>query len=161
MSKEYDAYLKKHVANVNKAYDWLTDNLPELIEDDPKFREQLKWHDVSKWGKDEYDAYDRYFYGSGEKNEDEFNKAWVHHIHNNPHHWQHWVLHEDEGKTLATEMPRNYILEMICDWFSFSLALGDIKELGRHYEKYKDKMILHENTRKTVEEIIKAIEEVA
>lgn len=161
MSKEYDAYLKKHVGNVNKAYDWLTENLPELIEDDPKIREQLKWHDITKWGQDEYDAYDHYFYGSGEKDEDEFNKAWLHHIHCNPHHWQHWLLHEDEGKALAIEIPRNYILEMICDWMSFAIAAGYMNDVAEWYEKHKDIMILHENTRKTVEEIIKAIEEVA
>lgn len=161
MSKEYDAYLRKHVGNVSRAYEWLVDNLPELIEDDYKIREQLRWHDISKWGKDEYDAYDRYFYGPGEKDEDEFNKAWLRHIHYNPHHWQHWLLYEDEGHHMAIEMPRKYLIEMICDWMSFSLAAGDMKEVLGWYEKHKNIMILHESTRKTVEEIIKAIEEVA
>ena len=33
MSKQYDEYLQQHKANVKKGYDWIKDNLPELIPD--------------------------------------------------------------------------------------------------------------------------------
>ena len=33
MSRGYDEYLQQHKANVKKSYDWIKDNLPELIPD--------------------------------------------------------------------------------------------------------------------------------
>ena len=31
MSKEYDLYLQEHKANVKKGFEWIRENLPELI----------------------------------------------------------------------------------------------------------------------------------
>ena len=42
-------------------------------------------------------------------------KAWLLHIHRNPHHWQYWVLINDnpeEGENLI-EMPYNYIIGLV------------------------------------------------
>lgn len=45
-----------------------------------------------------------------------FNRAWLLHIHRNPHHWQHWILHEDSGKTLVL-LPEAVVAdEMLADW---------------------------------------------
>ena len=81
-------------------------------------------HDESKNDPDEYNAYDDYFYG---KNRSygvvmAFKQAWLEHIHRSPHHWQHWVLINDEPEEgeVILEMPYEYIIEMICDWWSFS-----------------------------------------
>ena len=56
-----------------------------------------------------------------------------------PHHWQYWVLINDnpeEGEVLI-EMPYNYILEMICDWWAFSWAKGNLNEIFPWYEERK------------------------
>lgn len=45
-----------------------------------------------------------------------FDAAWLHHIHANPHHWQHWILHEDSGKVIVLVMPLAAINEMVADW---------------------------------------------
>jgi len=163
MSKEYDRYLKEHIMNVMKAYDWLIENLPEVVHPNGEVERNLIWHDLSKYSSEEYDAYDRYFYGSKGNISSEvlnnFNRAWLHHIHHNPHHWQHWVLHEDEGEVKALEMPSAYVIEMISDWMSFSIKKGDVNEVVSWYEKHSPTMILHKNTRRMVDTIIKAIDE--
>lgn len=156
MSIEYSNYIMEHVANVEKAYVWLREK--EIISDE--LTTQINWHDVSKYLKDEYDAYDNYFYGKKtEKVKTEFNYAWLHHIHNNPHHWQHWVLVNDEDGTHALEMPREYVIEMICDWWAFSHKSGNLYEIFDWYKSHKKNMILHEKTKKLVEELLNRIKE--
>lgn len=107
-----------------------------------------------KNGHEEYEAYDRYFYGNPSfKAKQEFNYAWLHHIHHNSHHWQYWVLQNDDDGEEVLEMPYHYVVEMICDWWSFSWSKGNLDEIFEWYEKHKD-MKLHPETRKLVEEIL-------
>lgn len=120
MSEEY---IKEHKDNVLKAYRW-------IVKDTPELDRQILSHDDSKYSVEEYYAYDLYFYGSFK------NEAWNHHIHNNPHHWQYWVI----------PMPLNYIIEMICDWWSFSFRKGDLTEIFDWYSE----IILHPATRGAV-----------
>ncbi len=160
MSKEYDAYLKTHKDNVRKGYIWLQVNLPDLFDraDMPDWETVEIKHDASKSDPDEYDAYDAYFYGNNRSYAvvEVFNRAWLLHIHRNPHHWQHWVLindDPDEGELLL-EMPYNYIIEMICDWWSFSWQKGDLSEIFDWYEEHSAYIKLAPKTRKTVEDIL-------
>ena len=156
MSVAYDQYLTQHKANVKKGFEWIRDNLPELVIGDYDYEWQIGMaHDASKTNPDEYEAYDAYFYGGNRSYAvvQAFNKAWLMHIHRNPHHWQHWVLindEPDEGEILI-EMPYNYILEMICDWWAFSWAKGDLTEIFKWYEEHKDYIKLHEPSRRAVE----------
>ena len=154
MSYKYDEYLYDHKMAVRKAYDWLVEKgivLPCLGE------EQLREHDASKNTALEYKAYDDYFYGNkSHAVVKAFNYAWLHHIHNNPHHWQYWVLQHDDEPEEVLEMPESYIVEMICDWWSFSWKSGKLDEIFDWYEKHKN-MKLHEKTRKRVEEILEKI----
>ena len=162
MSLEYDRYLEQHIANVGKAYEWIDKNLPELL----AFTRNLSWqcqygHDKSKYEPEEYDAYDAYFYGDlkDDAGVTTFRHAWLHHIHNNPHHWQYWVLINDDPEEgeIVLDMPLNYIFEMICDWWAFSWAKGNLYEIFSWYDQHKAYMKLSENTRKTVEDILNEI----
>ena len=156
MSAEYNTYIIEHVDNVKKAYMWLKDH--NIIKED--ILDQLNLHDASKYTDEEYNAYDDYFYGTKTKVvKESFNYAWLHHIHQNPHHWQYWVLVNDDDGTIGLEMPKNYIYEMICDWWSFSHKTGNLSEIFDWYKSHKKNMILHENTRKLVEEILDKIKE--
>ena len=56
-------------------------------------------------------------------------------------------------------MPKVYILEMIADWWSFSWKSDNLEEIFDWYDKHKDKMLLHEKTRKLVEDILEAIKD--
>lgn len=157
MSVQYDNYLTEHKENVAKGFRWLQENIPEVIEDG--FEWQICFnHDASKTDPEEYDAYDAYFYGNNRSYSvvQNFKKAWLRHIHNNPHHWQHWILINDEPKEgmVVIDMPYIYIVEMICDWWSFSWTKGDLNEIFGWYEDRKDYMKLSDNTRRSVEYIL-------
>lgn len=168
MSREYDLYLEQHKGNVAKGYRWIRENLPELVAkfegNEFELEQQICYqHDASKTEMDEYVAYDRYFYGGPQGKSygavKEFNYAWLKHIHRNPHHWQHWILvndNPDEGEIIM-DMPYEYILEMICDWWAFSWKSGDLTEIFKWYDKHKDYMKLSAETRKTVEMILDKI----
>ena len=52
MSVQYDDYIKEHKENVDKAFEWLRINLPELFDDMNKFMycQYLSgYHDTSKF----------------------------------------------------------------------------------------------------------------
>ena len=164
MSYQYDQYLAKHKENVKNGFEWIQNNLPNLIEGIPN----VGWHtcfahDQSKSEPDEYAAYDAYFYGGNRSFAvvQEYQKAWLLHIHRNPHHWQHWVLINDDPKEgeIIIEMPYIYIIEMICDWWAFSWAKGNLQEIFKWYDEHKNYMKLHPNTRKRVEGILNDIKE--
>ena len=164
MREQYDAYLTAHIENVSTALHWIIDRVPQILELAPSNLEDytadslcelIAQHDVSKYSDHEYWQYCDYFYG--EKTElvkRGFDLAWLHHQHNNPHHWQHWLLREDDGDMKALEMPFNYVIEMICDWWSFSWNKGVLLEIFDWYKENKPKMLLHKNTEKLVEQIL-------
>ena len=149
----------------------------------------IRWrglvHDLSKFSPAEWGPYADYFYGGdwppysetpgewkrqlGDKWTKEwvqrrFDRAWLHHIHRNPHHWQHWVLREDSGATKVLDMPYACILEMIADWFGAGRAINGppeddnplmrYDELRAWYLANRDKMQLGDWTRNHVEHLI-------
>lgn len=164
MSRQYDLYLQEHKANVKKGYDWIKENIPELIPDGMGLflEHQIGFdHDASKTQPDEYGPYDKYFYGGNRSRQvvDDFNYAWLLHIHRNPHHWQYWILEcddPDEGGIII-DMSINYVLEMICDWWSFSWSKDSLYEIFDWYDNHKRYIKLSEKTRKKVEDILDKI----
>ena len=165
MSWMYDEYLKEHIMNVEKGLHWFLDNLDLTSEEREAVRSAIMdgHHDQSKYEKFEYDAYDAYFYGGNRsfKVVQTFNYAWLHHIHHNPHHWQYWVLVNDDEKegTVALDMPLRYIFEMIADWWTFSWKSGNLTEIFEWYREHEGRIIFHKNTLKTVKSILKRMKE--
>lgn len=165
MSEAYNTYLYNHISNVQKGYIWLKEHLPytifEVENQAISTNTLIEEHDKSKYSPEEYDAYDKYFYGGNRSYSvvKDFNYAWLHHIHMNPHHWQYWVLiHDDpEESEEILEMPGNYIIEMVCDWWAFSWQKEDLYEIFSWYDSHKDYIKLAPTTRKTVEIILKNI----
>lgn len=182
---QYEEYLTQHIGNVQKGYQWLKTNLPEVLDVDNYFEETTYYgeldeiianHDKSKYTKlpdaneyydlkCEYYQYADYFYGEKTPEVKEaFNKAWLAHIHANPHHWQHWMLQNDEDGLRLLDMPYVFIIEMIADWWSFSWKTGNLNEIFNWYDKNKKGILLSDKTRETVEHILdelkKKIEEV-
>lgn len=162
MSREYDLYLKEHKDNVMRGFEWMKSNIPHVLGPEDGWGE-LEWqllnaHDMSKNDPEEYNAYDAYLYGKNRSYQvmQDFNYAWLRHIHHNPHHWQYWVLINDnpEEGTLAMDIPYNYIIEMICDWWSFSWKKKELFEIFNWYNEHKDHMILSDKTRIDVENIL-------
>lgn len=191
MSMAYDAYIDIHRKYVQYSLKWIQENissynliqcLPQLTLDALINPDIFNDHDQSKFMPEEYDAYDNYFYNGGHSTEEgkkAFDEAFLHHIHMNPHHWQHWVLvddwgdswassHIEEKQTRAQDMPDIYILEMICDWWSFSWkaffehgankdAEKDIYEIFDWYDDHKKTIIFSDQTKNKVEKLLDII----
>ena len=163
MSIEYDQYLNEHIKNVKRGLEWMRDNL-ELTGDD--ITDAILWadnHDHSKWGTSEYNQYDEYFYGGNPsfKIALDFKYAWLHHQNRNPHHWQYWVLINDDPNEniMPLPIPMVYIYEMIADWWSFSWKDGNLFEIFDWYDAHKDYILLERSTRIVVEDLLKRMKE--
>lgn len=162
MSAQYDIYLQQHRNNVHKGFKWIQENLPELLVDGVAWQTEFA-HDTSKNEPDEYEAYDRYFYGNNKSYQvvQDYRRAWLLHIHRNPHHWQHWVLINDDPKEgeITLDMPYNYIFEMICDWWAFSWQKGNLTEIFNWYDAHKAYIKMSPKTRKSVDTILGKMKE--
>ena len=116
-------------------------------------------HDASKFKLSEWLPYARCFYapdGSKQYNEtDAFTFAWNDHQKHNKHHWQYWLITWDRGTTEPLPMPRKYILEMVGDWMGAGKAITGKWEAPQWYEKNKQNIQLHPDTRLQVEAILK------
>ena len=56
-------------------------------------------------------------------------------------------------------MPYNYIVEMICDWWSFSWSNGNLSSIFKWYDSHKDTILMEAETRATVESILRQLKE--
>ena len=151
--EEYKNYIIEHKERVSKFADLLKEKLPELFDniDVELFDEMIREHDASKFEEPEFEAYaQKWFNNSGETLE--YKEAWKHHWTNNEHHPEFW---------LGEDMPYIYILEMLCDWGSFSIDKGDFRELSDfYYNKAKDdeEKNLSANTKAIIEDILNKLE---
>lgn len=146
------------------------------------FRQGLFWrgllHDLSKFLPSEFIPYANFFYGEKggdiKKGRNEtgyykpintgdkaFDFAWLLHQKRNRHHWQWWILPEDEGGIKVLSIEDVYLKEMICDWVGAGKAQGHFSpkndkyfETRKWYQQNGSKMNLEENTRKKIEIII-------
>lgn len=145
------------------------------------FKKGLIWrgivHDMSKLRPSEFIPYARYFYGSKDgikkgcnstgyykptnTGNDAFDFAWLLHQKRNRHHWQWWVLPEDEGGVVVLNMPIKYRTEMLCDWIGAGKAQGHfspkndpLQETRNWWDANNHKMQLHPETRAYFEGIL-------
>ena len=159
MSIEYDNILRQHNTNVRKAYFWIKKSLPEILLPGYDYSWYIDFHDDTKTIPDEYEAYDNYLFGKRTKEvEMQYKRMKLEHRHRNPHHWQYWILYDIDGKPEVLDMDYPYIIEMICDWWSFSWAKDDVFYIFDWYEDNKKNIKFSKNTRKTVEDILDKLE---
>lgn len=127
------------------------------------FRVGLYWrglvHDLSKFLPSEWIPYANYFYGEHSPEvEEAFDIAWLKHQKRNDHHWQAWILREDDGGTKIFPMPPKVRAEMLCDWRGAGRAMGKPGDTANWYQANKDKMQLHPETRTWIEqELVKVV----
>jgi hypothetical protein len=150
--KENLDYINAHKERVEKFATWLLEACPELFEgvDEEVFLDLIKEHDESKFSEEEFEPYAQKWFGDGKKTR-EYELAWEHHYMNNEHHPEYW-----DGE----DMPYIYILEMICDWGSFSIDKGDMNELSDFYynkAKADPEKNLSDATQEIVEDILERI----
>jgi Family of unknown function (DUF5662) len=116
---------------------------------------RLLIHDWSKFTPAELGPYVRRF-GRGsagsmqdkELDAQEFRYAFLHHVHHNPHHWEHWVLKKPQP------IPDKFVKEMVADWMGAGRAYVGHWEVAEWYENNKDKINLHDSTRRQVEALV-------
>lgn len=90
---------------------------------------RLTIHDWSKFRPSEWHPYVAHFYGPQPPNVPgaprpkaqgvqtaNFNLAWLRHQQRNDHHWQNWVLKQDDGRVIVLLMPDWTADEMLADW---------------------------------------------
>lgn len=123
---------------------------------------RLVIHDWSKLTPAEWGPYVRTFYAKERSRPGEFDKAWLHHQHRNPHHWQHWLLREDDGDTKALRMPDKLVREMVADWMGAGRAITGRWAVGEwYYGGAAEKMVLHPEVREQVERLIAEVADIA
>lgn len=110
-------------------------------------------HDLSKFLPDEWLPYTNYFYGK-EFNDRRFRAAWNRHIHRNPHHWQYWILTQDEDPRMILPMPHQYRVEMLCDWIGAGKVQGHGNDVLEWYTKQRENIVLHPETQAWIEKEI-------
>jgi hypothetical protein len=118
-------------------------------------------HDWSKFLPDEWLPYARFFYGVPVKQGGivhrhrrlRFDVAWLRHQHRSPHHYQHWVLRNDDGSTVPLPMPERFAREMVADWMGAGRALGKPDTAG-WYRHNRARIVLHPDTRALVEGLL-------
>lgn len=131
---------------------------------------QLLIHDWHKLTRGEWSPYVEMFYGgeypthadstmvyplykgpTKESIQEQFDLAWNRHQKRAKHHWQWWLMLEDDGGTKVLEIPDKYRREMLADWRGAGRAIHGHDETATWYQQNKNNMQLHPKTRAWVE----------
>ena len=122
-------------------------------------------HDWSKLLPSEFIAYANFFHGSRavkkrdktgyykptDTGDSAFDFAWLLHQKRNRHHWQWWILPEDEDGVKVLAMHDKYRREMLADWRGAGRAQGT-PDTAAWYQANGNKLQLHPDTRYWIEE---------
>ena len=147
IAEDYAESLRDHIKYVREAGEMIG-VLPE----------QLEVHDESKWSVAEFRGYAMHFKGGGAP--DEFAAAWLHHIHANPHHWQHWTFSDGytpKGSSVengAVEMPKHYALEMVADRMGAEMTYGGSWDMTDWLQKIIPRIRVHSRTAIYLREVL-------
>lgn len=125
---------------------------------------QLLHHDESKASIEEFPHYANYYHGPQEdRDPDAYARAWLHHIHHNPHHWQHWIFSDGyapSGSNIengVVEMPKHYALEMVADWMGAEKAYGGSWDMTKWLLKNKPRIRVHSQTAVYLDSVLSSI----
>lgn len=159
-TKYYLEYVCEHIATVEKVWEtflYMNDGYSDDITVS-MISNLIAQHDNSKFGLEEFGAYRRHFYPTERETQNNRSKelfmyAWNHHIHNNPHHWNHWVVGD-----YILEMPAQYMYEMLCDWTAMSIKFKNPP--SKWFEENRSKIKLHKYTIESVERLLEKFDEV-
>ena len=131
-------------------------------------------HDLSKYTPEEFLCGCRYYQGgkrspnNGEREENGFSRAWMHHKGRNKHHHEYWTDYlqkpqEGGPVTAPVRMPRRYVAEMLMDRIAASKTY--LKEKYTQHEplKYFDnkgtRQLMHPQTAKELERMLRILDQ--
>ena len=112
---------------------------------------EIKTHDLSKFSPEEFTQYRESFYPVGGAGKASLDKAWQHHIENNPHHWENWTKQKYSN-------PHEWEINCVCmvvDWMAMGYKFGDTAQ--EYYESNKSKIKLPDYAVKYIYEIFEGI----
>lgn len=132
-------------------------------------------HDISKLTPEEFFPYANFFYGTQrvetkdqngyykpvDTGDSKFDFAWLLHCKRNKHHWQWWVVPNENGGSKTLPIPEPYLTEMLCDWIGAGKAQGHFSptedpywNVRNWYNANKERIQLADQTRKEIEKRI-------
>ena len=159
---EYYEYLRQHIGGVQRVWNEILSPVVAKCypEEWSACEEAVRNHDSSNYEDEEFEPYCNYFYPTVDcpKDHSAFDRAWLHHQKVNPHHWQYWVLIRDEGELVPMDMPISEIVNMCCDWHSFS-SKDPKSTAAAWYDKNQGKMMLSDNTTEIVTFLLQYLED--
>jgi len=138
------------------------------------FKMGLYWqgitHDLSKFSIPEFWVSVKYFNGTHSPNADErravgYSSAWLHHQGRNKHHFEYWNDYSGENKKykLPIEMPMRYVAEMVADRYAacrtYHKENYTSKDPLNYFLMNKATILMHENTKVLLEEILTVMAE--
>ena len=113
--------------------------------------EQLLFHDQSKFSRVEFPAAVERF-KAGDPNPNRYAAAWLNHVHQNAHHWQHWLFPDGfspRGSSVEAgvmAMPEIYVREMVADWMGSSMAYTGSWDMTKWLVENMGRIRLHSRT---------------
>ena len=128
-------------------------------------------HDLSKYSPVEFLAGCRYYQGgrrspnNGEREEQGYSAAWLHHKGRNRHHFEYWLDYslKKEGAPLEpAQMPRKYVAEMLMDRIAASKIYNG-ESYTRHdplayCERGKHRYLIHPQTAKELHGMLRILD---
>ena len=157
-TRQYLDYLEEHIENIRLAFQEVSEACDGMawVGDDctwHNFRQEVCYHDISKFSEEEFAAYRAKFYPVKNTPElyDCFAPAWDNHKEENTHHWE--SIRYDKNMPGVTETD---IVHMIIDWTAMGYKFGDTAQ--EYYEANKNKIIIHEEFIQFMYEIFERIE---
>lgn len=121
-------------------------------------------HDLSKYTPTEFIPGMRYYKGDrspnvGERKENGFSRAWLHHQGRNKHHFEYWADYNPEThRKEPVRMPVRYLIEMFCDRVAASkIYYGKDYDQAKPFEYFNEgrkRRWMHEETSQKLEELL-------
>lgn len=121
-------------------------------------------HDWTKFGPAEWNPWKRR-YEAGRSNvigtnadEDDFRRAFSHHWHRHPHHWEHWVTGLSSGSVTLTPLriPDPIVREMVADWLGAGRAKMGHWDITEYFARNRQHMVVHEDNWPLIHELVDA-----
>lgn len=131
-------------------------------------------HDLSKYHPVEFFAGVKYYQGyrspiNAEKEIKGYSLGWLHHKGKNKHHWEYWLDNAGPNATdaihgiVAVEMPKEYVVEMVCDRIAASMNYQKEKYTDASALEYllngKDFVFMHPKTYKLTKHLLTYLKE--
>lgn len=124
-----------------------------LVHDLSKFSPQEWKPRVAALGQCAGNFQDELGYYVADRVPDELAASWLHHYHQNPHHWQWWVVMLDGKVSKVLPMTDQFRREMLADWLAVSRMPGR-QAMIPWYEANRERILLHPDTRLWLEKQI-------